>query len=838
VNVNEEALNDYLEVVFGFLDDGYIPLRGFAESTDNSQSSNHTLWVENTPQGYQHALTFAGYCNNNQQACYCIPGLVNEKGHAKADEVIQMGVLLVDLDHGDINAKLAHAAKYVGTPSMVVESGGKTDLGQPKLHLYWKLSEAADHEDITRLVALRHLLAQKIGADTHFQSAHQPIRIAGSIHHKTEASAVHIKQHNKLEYHLCDLDEAIEEMPSLDGITVPDTTDFCNFNEVEAHISIGELLDMKVRSGGQDDVTRFESMCRVIGHFVRQAFKYEISEQQCWQSIVRHNENNLIPSWSIDRLRQTTEGIKRKHIEHNPVAPNFLSMQPPSANMVVNDSMQWPDPEPLHSHSEQKVSGYPLHCLPNILQEAAKEVARFVKVDAASPAVIGLSVAALAIGKSAKIEERPGLFHHPALFHTLIAASGERKSPPFKLMTKPLEEWIQRQLGDYQHRIAEINNKNEVLDSMLVGLKKQASNAKCSEQERQYLIQKMADEECTKQELPPHPRMFTSDSTEERLFQRMHERGGDYSVLSGEGRPIFDSIMGKYSGASRTGDAIYLAGISGDTITRDRVGNDSGPEDRMIIDPCLNVCVMVQPDKYMEAARHPTLRESGALARIWPVWLPSLVGSRIEEKGEKGLDAEQLQPYESWVKKFLDAKNNDGEGSESCHIVSLSPEAQELRRQWHNSVEVQMAEGCSFNDVKDIASKAISATVKAALVLHLVKYPEHINSESSVLSVETWKQAQALGQYHLDEAIRVQRNVGEVCDDSAMVKIIHWAQTSNKPEFSIRELSQSGPRPRMNQQDAKVVLDEMIEMSWLRMLPPLPGKRVNRYQVNPKCSQM
>ena len=32
--------------------------------------------------------------------------------------------------------------------------------------------------------------------------------------------------------------------------------------------------------------------------------------------------------------------------------------------------------------------------------------------------------------------------------------------------------------------------------------------------------------------------------------------------------------MGKYSGDKRTGDALYLAGISGDTITRDRVGGD------------------------------------------------------------------------------------------------------------------------------------------------------------------------------------------------------------------------------------------------------------------------
>ena len=158
-----------------------------------------------------------------------------------------------------------------------------------------------------------------------------------------------------------------------------------------------------------------------------------------------------------------------------------------------------------------------------------------------------------------------------------------------------------------------------MLGALLGVLKKQASNPKLSDYERHEFMDKMAQEECKRTKVPPHPRMFTSDATEERLFQRMHIRNGEYAVLSGEGRPVFDSIMRKHSGKQRTGDAIYLAGTSGDTITRDRVGNEKGPEDRMIVNPCLNVCVMVQPDKYLEAARHPTLRESGALARIWPV---------------------------------------------------------------------------------------------------------------------------------------------------------------------------------------------------------------------------
>ena len=79
--------------------------------------------------------------------------------------------------------------------------------------------------------------------------------------------------------------------------------------------------------------------------------------------------------------------------------------------------------------------------LPESIARAAREVARFAKVPVASPAIIGLSCVATAIGKKAVIVEREGLEHHPALFQCLIAASGERKSPAFANMTRKFISW-------------------------------------------------------------------------------------------------------------------------------------------------------------------------------------------------------------------------------------------------------------------------------------------------------------------------------------------------------------------------------------------------------------
>ncbi|MBF0187987.1 MAG: DUF3987 domain-containing protein [Magnetococcales bacterium] len=270
-----------------------------------------------------------------------------------------------------------------------------------------------------------------------------------------------------------------------------------------------------------------------------------------------------------------------------------------------------------------------MDALPQSVMRAAQEVARFCKVPVASPAIVGLAVIAVALGKKIQIEERPGLIHHPSLFFVLVAESGERKSPAFIYMSAPLEEWAESQEEQRRLDIERVKAENQVINRLVKTLNISAGNPDMNELERESTIQRIADEECKRQSIPPEPRMFTSDTTEQRLFQKLHEHGGAYAVMSGDGRQVVDALMGRGADKGFTGDAIYLAATTGDTITRDRVGGDNGPESLIIRKPCLNVAIMVQPDKYLEMARHPSLRASGALARVIPIRLPSLVGTRF-----------------------------------------------------------------------------------------------------------------------------------------------------------------------------------------------------------------
>ena len=165
----------------------------------------------------------------------------------------------------------------------------------------------------------------------------------------------------------------------------------------------------------------------------------------------------------------------------------------------------------------------------------------------------------------AVVEERnPGLVldelaEPPSLLGDVnVAGSGERKSPAFRAMTEPLEHWAMEQEPDWALAARRAKGRNAAVDSEIAKRKRRKDG------DLQETTRRIAALEAERLALPPTPKLFTTDCTEERVFQLMQERQGAFAVMSGEGRPIFDAILDKYSGDKRTGDAVYLAGLAAD----------------------------------------------------------------------------------------------------------------------------------------------------------------------------------------------------------------------------------------------------------------------------------
>ncbi|MDX1498073.1 MAG: DUF3987 domain-containing protein, partial [Salinisphaeraceae bacterium] len=416
----------------------------------------------------------------------------------------------------------------------------------------------------------------------------------------------------------------------------------------------------------------------------------------------------------------------------------------------------WPRPKPLpDATATPGANGFPFDTLPPALLQAAEEVARFSKVPLMAPAVAALGTLAVAIGKKAFVEERPGLEHNPTFFFVLVAGTGERKSPVFSYMVKPLDDWERLREREWREEVTAAKHHNDMIDQAIKTFKSKAGKEGT---DISALAREVEELERRKRPIPVKPSLFTTDTTEEKLFQKMHARNETFAMMSAESRKFMEALMGGGRNGEGTGDNLYLSGFSGDKVTRDRVGSGDGGEELVMYKPCLNVAVMVQPDKYLALANHKDLRASGLIARVWPVWLPSLVGARIEKPDEPGLEWSRLEPFFQQVSQFIEAVQpiND-DGRPQRHKATLGEGAKQARRDMANRIEVRMADDADLADVRDIASKAASQVCKLALLLHITSSPKLMEQPTSEISQETWTRAEKLGGFFIDEAIRLQR---------------------------------------------------------------------------------
>lgn len=492
--------------------------------------------------------------------------------------------------------------------------------------------------------------------------------------------------------------------------------------------------------------------------------------------------------------------------------------------------LDWPDIVPLRSFLDPAEQlPYPFDHLPEALKCAAAETSRFCQVPRVAPAVVGLAVAAVALGKIALVVEKPGLEHYASMFWCLISESGTRKSAIFKTMTSALNRYALDRQVNYQQEINETRARNAAVD---IAIKKTRADAQKYAWTIDQTTAAIVCHEGQRKATPPNPRLYTSDCTEPRLFQKMAHRNGVYAVMSGEGRPVLDNIMGRFSGETQ-GDSLYLAAISGDVITRDRVGSEGIPEELIIHHPSLTVCVMVQADKFMQMCTHPALRGAGTIARIWPCWLESNFGQRLEAEDDEGLNATQLNDFEELILNILQKREQN---STDPHRVVLSKEAAKARRNHHNSIEVMQAPGNSLEDVRAVSSKCVSQTCKLALVLHVLDDPGVLDQEESVISEACWYRAESMGTYHLSEAARSQRYADESANLEPARRVLQWLKKERKDKATLSSslLMQYGPSPRMSGKECGEVLSLLEDHGYLREVSS-PQARKPVYEVNPLC---
>lgn len=332
--IDLEAINTYCEVMFGYLD-GYVPLRLIGEKgTSNSKVTQEfhppTVLADKIARIAPQAVA-------RQEAVYVVPCTVAQPGRAKEEDIAATGVLVIDIDTGDTDAKRDHLIRYLGTPTMIVASGGITEEGNTKFHLYWRLSEAAEGADLKLAVHLRSLMASKVGGDDSFDNVTQPIRVAGTIHGKHGVLAsVRLLSHEQVEYHLADLAAAVEAMPPM--ATANAKHDYNNAKRQSR--SAEELMTSFIREDGKDGETRYLTLSKIIGHWLRMVRRGRATLEEAWIAVQQQNAATIQPPWPEERLLREFKALLRLDCEnHGPMPGQKAEEEEDAAPEFSDDAL-------------------------------------------------------------------------------------------------------------------------------------------------------------------------------------------------------------------------------------------------------------------------------------------------------------------------------------------------------------------------------------------------------------------------------------------------------------------------------------------------------------------
>lgn len=176
----------------------FVCVRGIGEKgTDQEAKHREDLFYEPavTPDFAEAIIMHAQRWAQWHVAAFIVPAVLSE-ANGSAKSVALFTSVVVDLDSGNTDERLAWLMEHVSEPTMIIQSGGVTEEGTAKRHVYFGLCEPTS--DIGAVVSLRDALARKVGGclsmglgvpGNPYGRAHQPIRIAGTCHCKNGKAA-------------------------------------------------------------------------------------------------------------------------------------------------------------------------------------------------------------------------------------------------------------------------------------------------------------------------------------------------------------------------------------------------------------------------------------------------------------------------------------------------------------------------------------------------------------------------------------------------------------------------------------------------------------------------
>lgn len=480
---------------------------------------------------------------------------------------------------------------------------------------------------------------------------------------------------------------------------------------------------------------------------------------------------------------------------------------------------EWPDPI---MPGVRRVPGIPVEVLPGWLGTMAGAVSAATQTPPALVVMSALAVLATVLQRRFEVAPFGDSYTEPLSLWSLSASpSGTRKSAVLAAMQGPLVHWEKLLRDRMRGDIARVNATRAVAKKRIERLQQDAAKAKDAS-ERAQLTAEIEREETEMPDELRAPRLFTGDTTAERLQAMLVEHDERMAVLSDEAG-IFQIMAGLYNGGAANLD-VFLQGHAGTPMRVDRAGRSAHVDK-----PALSFGLLLQPGVLADVASSRRFRDTGLLARFLFAIPTSTVGSRDVRK-HAPIPAAVRDEYERHLFQLLEGVPAP---VTAPTVLTLSEAAREAWLDMAQAIENEQGEGGRYESISDWTGKLPGAVARIACLFELAS----TGLGAEVVGFDSMDDAISLARLLIPHAQAAFALLGTDATDVDAAAVVRWVRAHHLTVFTKRDAQKAQEGRFRNVERLQKALDRLEHQDVVRAF-----KRHNKgappsscFAVNPKA---
>jgi len=402
----------------------------------------------------------------------------------------------------------------------------------------------------------------------------------------------------------------------------------------------------------------------------------------------------------------------------------------------------------------ERFEPFPAQTLPQPLRRFVTAGAKSIGCDPVYVALPMLVALAAAIGNTRRLR-LSNTWHVPSiLWAAIVGESGEKKSPGFRLVTKPLHKRHKRAMQRHAEGMQRFETDLATYEKDMAEWKREKNRAA---------------EPPQRPDPPRAERCIVSDTTVEALAPLLLENPRGLMLIRDELAGWLGSFD-RYAAKGKAGSdsANWLSMFNAEPVTVDR--KTGTPRHIYVPHAAVSVVGGIQP-AILNRALGQQHREDGLAARLLLVCPPS----RATLWTEADIDPNVERRFAEVVDRLYELEPaTDGDGEPMPELVGLTSEAKAAWVACHDEHVREMAE--LTGELRAAWSKLTETPARLALVLHFARWaagdPKMGNAK--LVDVDTMTAAIRLRDWFKREARRVYAMLGETDEDRERRRLLEW----------------------------------------------------------------